>query len=207
MPDINRSTILPKATILEWFRELETHGYALGHHREKDHHIYITAENDLCIFDIGAQWPGEYPTGTKGYLSCFASAKDGGSNDLHDGIQSRSTWDHIVKDILEFNQHVQANPTTPLESSPALSVYPIEAQRRDCTADADNHCPNNADFYMSLNHPQHGQTYKGFFCQDHWLQAISWAALKGSDATPQETLDAPLPPPPPGNNPSYNPLP
>ena len=198
MPDIDESTILPKATILEWFKELETHGYALRHHQRNDHHIYITAENDLCIFSVGAQWPGEYPTDTKGYLSCFASAKDGGSNDLHEGVQNRSTWDHIIKDILQFNQHVQDHPTRPLDSSPALSVYPIETQRRDCTVDADNRCPNNADFYMDLSHPQQEQTYKGFFCQAHWLQAISWAAQKGSAPHSLETLTTPLPTTPPG---------
>ena len=180
MTESNDTPIQDRQTIRQWFSELETQGYSLCDRKDDEHSISVYAVNDLCIFSLSASWPGEYPGETKAYLACFASAKDGGSNDLQDGLQTRDTWDRILADIREFNQDVLDYPSVPMGVSPTLSVYPVETQRRDCTADKNALCPNNANFYMVFRPPDKGVPYTGFFCRDHWQKAVTWAADKGS---------------------------
>ena len=175
---VDQDTTLPRETILEWFRELEAEGYILHPERTNEYSIRICAESDLCLFSISAHWPGEFPGETRSYLGCIASAKDGGGDDLHDGPQSRETWDKIVADIREFNQFVNDYPTAPMGTSPTLMVYPVPTQRRECTADRKQACPNNANFYMVFNSPHDEERYLGFFCQEHWEKALAWVAQR-----------------------------
>ena len=176
MTTFDQSTILPKETIMEWFGELEQMGFTLEY-RSREYSLSATAENDLCLFSISASWPGEFPDETRGYLGCMASAKDGGGNDLHDGIQNRETWEKILQDIREFNQFVRDHPTAPMEADPVLQIYPVETQRRPCTAGEG--CETNADFYLFFRKPSQENFHQGFFCKAHWQDAIRWVAEQG----------------------------
>ena len=176
MTTFDQSTILPRETIMEWFGEMEQMGFTLEY-RSEEYDLRATAENDLCIFRISAGWPGEFPDETRGYLGCIASAKDGGGNDLHDGVQNRETWERILQDIQEFSQAVQDDPTPPLFANPVLQVYPVESQRRPCTAREDY--KSNADFYLYFRKISQEDSYQGFFCKAHWQDAIRWVVEQG----------------------------